>query len=144
MIDNYFFFTRIILIGFIQGINKKLNPPLREKNCKCSLHTDFQILTVHVVLLLMIKGFARARNPPGPASYVSLFWLLLEVKYGNPLLGADLTEAPNGLSKNLNLVSQSNGATLVQFSVRFTSSQQAGGPPLSHSPHCSPRGLRNS
>ena len=69
----------------------------------------------------------------------------MKLKCGN-LSGAVSTNASYGLSVNLNLVSHLSGPlfSLIQFSVRFTSSQQAGGPPLSHAPHCSPRGLRNS
>ena len=103
-----------------------------------------QYLTVQAVVLVIVKGFARARNPPGLSLNVSLLPPFEGVKWGNPPVGAVSTDAPNGLNKNLNLVSQVRGATLAQFSFCCTSSQQAGGPPLSHSPHCSPSRLRNS
>ena len=89
----------------------------------------------------MVNGLGKAKNPRGPSLNVALLLPLLGVKSLNLVVGAVSTGDPNGLNKNLNLVSQVNGLVLVQFSLRCTSSQQAGRPPLPHSSHCSPRGL---
>ena len=108
-------------------------------------HYFHTILTVHCDVMEMMKGFGSPSNPLGPSVNISSLSPLLGVKEGNPVLGTVSTDDPNGLNKNLNLVSQVNGLIMLQFSLRCTSSQQAGSPPLvPHSSHCSPRGLRNS
>jgi hypothetical protein len=101
-------------------------------------------LTVHSLILLIMKGFGRARNAPGPSLNVSLLPPFEGVKWGKFPFGAVSTDAPNGLNKNLNLVSQLKVALFMQMVLFLSSSQQAGSPPLSQSSHCSPRELRNS
>jgi hypothetical protein len=61
---------------------------------------------------LIVKGFARARNPPGPSLNVALLPPFEGVKWGNPPVGAVSTDAPYGLNLNLNLVSHLRGPTL--------------------------------
>ena len=67
-------------------------------------------------VLVIVKGFGVPRKPPGPSLKESLLPPFAGVKLGNPPLGAVSADAPNDLSKNLNLVSQVRGGTLTQFS----------------------------
>ena len=68
--------------------------------------TKRYILTVHSFASVIVKGFVRARNPPGPSLNMSLLLPFEGVKCGKFPLGALSIDARNGLSVNLNLVSQ--------------------------------------
>ena len=147
-IDNYRYFSSI------QGINNELYTSLRVHRGRgggnqnylcCDGLQEYRYmltckLTVQALVLVIVTGFSLPRNS---SSNVSLLTPLRGVEW-NPPVGTVSTGSPNGLSKYRNVVSQESGGSLRQFSFRCTLLQQVGCPPLPHSPHCSPRGLRNS
>ena len=84
-----------------------------EKQCyEPEIVIIYNKLTVHSLVLVIVKGLEIARNPPGPSLNVTLLPPVKGVKRRNPVVGAVSTDALNCLNKNLNLVSHLRGPTL--------------------------------